>query len=82
MQVVKEMADRLLDFDDKVRAAAATALCTTAISTPRVSSIHLSILSYFESLNCKYTSHCTLARIGSYLEVELDFERCLSPDTA
>lgn len=39
VQVVKEMGDRLLDFDDKVRAAAATAICTAAISTPRVNEV-------------------------------------------
>ena len=36
MQVVKEVADRLLDFEDKVRSAAATAVCSAAMSCPQV----------------------------------------------
>jgi len=36
VQVMKELSDRLMDTDDKVRSAAVVAVCCTAISYPQV----------------------------------------------
>jgi hypothetical protein len=36
LQIMKELNDRLLDPDEKVRSAAVAAVCSTAISYPQV----------------------------------------------